>query len=265
MSDWLLGLLMFLVFIVICLLPYSIKVLREYERAVHFRLGRFIGVKGPGLFLIIPFVDKLTKVDLRVMDIDVPKQRVVTKDNVSTDVDAVVYMRVFNPENAILRVEHYYRATSMLAQTTLRDVLGQVDLDDLLTKREELSEKIRKILDEQTDPWGVKVTNVTIRDVSLPEEMVRAIAKQAEAERERRSRVIMAEGEYQASRRMAEAAKLYEKNPAAMRLRELQTLVEVAREGNMVVISPSELGSTIGGIAGLLSGIEKQRRKVTKK
>ena len=144
-------------------------------------------------------------------------------------------------------------------------MLGQVDLDDLLTKREELSEKIRKILDEQTDPWGVKVTNVTIRDVSLPEEMVRAIAKQAEAERERRSRVIMAEGEYQASRRMAEAAKLYEKNPAAMRLRELQTLVEVAREGNMVVISPSELGSTIGGIAGLLSGIEKQRRKVTKK
>lgn len=257
--DWLLGLIAFLILILIGLLPMAIKILREYERAAHFRLGRFVGVKGPGLFFIVPFVDKLVKVDLRVMDMDVPKQMVVTRDNVSTSVDAVVYMRVFNPEYAILRVAHYYRATSMLAQTTLRDVLGQVNLDDLLTKREELSERIRKILDEQTDPWGVKVTNVTIRDVSLPEDMVRAIAKQAEAERERRSRVIMAEGEYQASRRMAEAAKLYEKKTAAMRLRELQTLVEVAREGNMIVISPSELGSTLGGVAGLVAGLERRR------
>jgi regulator of protease activity HflC (stomatin/prohibitin superfamily) len=265
LPDWLLGLIGFLILIIIGLLPLAIKILREYERAAHFRLGRFVGVKGPGLFFIVPFVDRLAKVDLRVLDMDVPKQMVVTRDNVSTSVDAVVYMRVFNPEYAILRVAHYYRATSMLAQTTLRDVLGAVDLDDLLTKREELSEKIRGILDEQTDPWGVKVTNVTIRDVSLPEDMVRAIAKQAEAERERRSRVIMAKGEYQASKQMAEAARLYEKKTAALRLRELQTLVEVAREGNMVVISPSELGSTVGGVAGLVSGLERRRARKKKK
>lgn len=259
MPTWLLGLIVFLVLITVGLLALAIKVLREYERAVHFRLGRFIGIKGPGIFLIIPFADKLAKVDLRILDLDVPKQKIITKDNVSTYVDAIVYMRVLNPEYAILRVEQYYRATSRLAQTTLRDVLGQIELDDLLTKREELSEKIRKILDEATDPWGLKVTNVSLRDVVLPDEMVRAIAKQAEAERERRSRIIMAEGEYQASKRMAEAAELYEEKTAGLRLRELQTLVEIAREGNLIVISPSELGGRVGGVAGLVSAFERQR------
>jgi regulator of protease activity HflC (stomatin/prohibitin superfamily) len=266
MPTWLLGLIAFVIFFVVVYLAFAIKILREYERAVQFRLGRFIGVKGPGIFLIIPLVDKLAKVDLRIMDLDVPKQKVITKDNVSTDVDAVVYMRVLNPEYAILRVEQYYRATSRLAQTTLRDVLGQIELDDLLTQREELSERIRKILDEATDPWGLKVTNVTIRDVMLPDEMVRAIAKQAEAERERRSRIIMAEGEYQASKRMSEAAMLYEEKTAGLRLRELQTLVEIAREGNLVVVTPSQIGGRTGEVAGLVNALGKwQKGKKTKK
>ncbi|RLE28776.1 slipin family protein, partial [Candidatus Acetothermia bacterium] len=180
--DW--GLLEFIVIAIITLLvfilPFSIKILREYERAVKFRLGRFVGVKGPGIFLIIPGLEKLVKVSLRIMTLDVPKQRVVTKDNVSVDVDAVVYVKVFNPEHAVLKVENFYVATSLLAQTTLRDILGGVDLDDLLTKREELSRAIQKSLDEATDPWGMKVTAVTIRDVTIPESMLRAIAKQAE-------------------------------------------------------------------------------------
>ncbi|GAI56378.1 unnamed protein product, partial [marine sediment metagenome] len=174
----------------------------------------------------MPGIDRLAKVDLRVITLDVPKQRIVTRDNVSVDVDAVVYVRVFKPSDAIMKVARYLTATSLLAQTTLRDVLGKVDLDALLTQREDLSKSIQKSLDAATDPWGMKVTAVTIRDVTIPDEMMRAIAKQAEAERERRSRVIMALGESQAAAKMAEAAKLYEKNPAGMRLRELQMLIE---------------------------------------
>ena len=169
---------------VLILLPMSIKVLREYERAVKFRIGRYAGVKGPGLFVIIPGLEKLAKVDLRTLTLDVPKQRIITKDNVSVNVDAVVYIRVVNPNDAIMKVERYIMATSLLAQTTLRDILGQSELDDILSKREELNTRLQKILDEATDVWGIKVSAVTIRDVSLPEEMLRAIAKQAEAERE---------------------------------------------------------------------------------
>ncbi|KUO43327.1 MAG: hypothetical protein APU95_06435 [Hadesarchaea archaeon YNP_N21] len=242
-------------------LASSIKIVREYERAVKFRLGRFVGVKGPGIFFIIPGVDRLAKVDLRTLTLDVPKQRVITKDNVSVYVDAVVYMRVINPSDAVLKVEHYIMATSLLAQTTIRDVLGQVELDDLLTKREELNKRLQGILDEATDPWGIKVSAVTIKDVSLPEEMLRAMAKQAEAERERRARVIIAKGELEAAAKMSEAAKLYQKEPASLRLRELQTLTEIAREKNLVVVTPSQLGASIGEVAGVSSALRKTLEK----
>jgi regulator of protease activity HflC (stomatin/prohibitin superfamily) len=178
---------LFLLIILLWILSTAIKVVREYERGVIFRLGRFIGVKGPGLFLIVPIADRFNKIDLRILAFDIPKQRVITKDNVSVDVDAAVYHRVFDPAKAVIQVENYLQATNLLAQTTLRDVLGQVELDDLLTKREELSKRIGGILDTYTDPWGVKVTAVAIKDVSIDETMLRAIAKQAEAEREKRS------------------------------------------------------------------------------
>ncbi len=256
--TWLEGLIIAIVLLVAIFLVLAIKILREYERAVKFRLGRFVGIKGPGLFFIMPGIDSLRKVSLRIMTLDVPKQRIVTKDNVSVDVDAVVYVKVFNPEYAVLRVENFYIATSLLAQTTLRDVLGGVELDDLLTKREELSKAIQKSLDEATDPWGMKVTAVVIRDVSIPEAMMRAIAKQAEAERERRSRVIMAQGEFEAAKKMAEAAQQYQKNPVAVRLRELQTLTEIAREKNMIVVSPTQLGTQLGEVLGVTSALQKK-------
>ncbi len=263
--TWLDGLIIFIILIVAVFLLLAIKVLREYERAVKFRLGRYAGIKGPGIFLINPILDRIRKVDLRTITLDVPKQRVVTRDNVSVNVDAVVYMRVVNPNDAILKVEHYIVATSLLAQTTLRDVLGQRDLDELLTKRDELNVGIQKILDEATDAWGIKVSSVTIRDVSLPEEMLRAIAKQAEAERERRSRVIMAQGEFEAAKKMAEAAKQYRADPAALRLRELQTLTEIAREKNMIVVSPTQLGTQLGEVLGLASTVQRRRRESKKK
>ncbi len=244
---------------VLILLPMSIKVLREYERAVKFRIGRYAGVKGPGLFVIIPGLEKLAKVDLRTLTLDVPKQRIITKDNVSVNVDAVVYIRVVNPNDAIMKVERYIMATSLLAQTTLRDILGQSELDDILSKREELNTRLQKILDEATDVWGIKVSAVTIRDVSLPEEMLRAIAKQAEAERERRSRIIMAQGESEAAKKMAEAARQYQDNPVTIRLRELQTLTEIAREKNLVVVSPTQLGSNLGETLGLIAGLQKPK------
>lgn len=260
-EDWLVGLIVSIVFLVALFLMAAIRVLREYERAVKFRLGRFAGIKGPGIFLIVPILDRIMKVDLRTLTLDVPKQSVVTKDNVSVNVDAVVYMRVVNPNDAIMKVEHYIMATSLLAQTTLRDVLGQRDLDELLTKRDELNASLQKILDEGTDAWGIKVSSVTVRDVSLPEEMLRAIAKQAEAERERRSRVIMAQGEFEAAKKMAEAAKQYHKNPSALRLRELQTMTEIAREKNMIVVSPTQLGTQLGEVLGLTSAVQKKGKK----
>jgi len=248
------------------ILSQAIKIVREYERVVIFRLGRFSGVKGPGIFFIIPIIDRVMLLDLRVFTIDVAKQVVITKDNVSVEVDAVIYYRVVDPSRAIIQVENYKLATSLLAQTTLRDVLGQIELDDLLSKRDELNKKLQTILDQHTDPWGIKVTAVTLRDVSLPESMRRAIAKQAESEREKRSRIILADGEFQASKTMTDAARLYEEVPAALKLRELQTLVDIAREKTLIVVTPSG-DATTGSMAGLTSALNRElsEREATRK
>lgn len=243
-----------IVIFLVMLLSSAIKIMAEYQRIVIFRLGRLLGIKGPGLVLIVPIIDKIIKLDLRTRVIDVPKQRVITEDNVTVDVDAVVYFRITDPEKAVVEVQRYDVATSLLAQTTLRDVLGQKSLDELLSKREELNKSLQTIIDQGTDPWGIKVSAVTVRDVALPEEMLRAIAKQAEAEREKRSRIIIAEGEFQASKKMTEAAKLYEKTPTALRLRELQTLAEIAREKNLIVVP----GGDMGKIAGIAKAVNKK-------
>jgi regulator of protease activity HflC (stomatin/prohibitin superfamily) len=245
--------------VVVIILSQAIKIVREYERVVIFRLGRFSGVKGPGIFFIIPFIDRVRQLDLRVVTIDVAKQVVITRDNVSVNVDAVIYYRVVDPGKAVIQVENYKMATSLLAQTTLRDVLGQIELDDLLSKRDELNKKLQEILDQHTDPWGIKVVAVTLRDVSLPESMMRAIAKQAEAEREKRSRIILADGEFQASKLMTEAAKMYGEAPVAIKLRELQTLAEIAREKNLIVIT--QAGEVGTGAVASLTGAPKKSRK----
>jgi len=243
--------------VVLIILAQAIKIVREYERVVIFRLGRFSGVKGPGIFFIIPVIDRVILLDLRVFTIDVAKQVVITKDNVSVEVDAVIYYRVVDPAKAVIQVENYKLATSLLSQTTLRDVLGQIELDDLLSKRDELNKKLQEILDKHTDPWGIKVAAVTLRDVSLPESMRRAIAKQAESEREKRSRIILADGELQASKTMADAARLYEEVPAALKLRELQTLVDIAREKTLIVVTPSG-DTTAGSVAGLTAALNRE-------
>ncbi len=232
----------FALLIVFIILLYSIRIVREYERAVVFRLGRAIGAKGPGVVIIVPFIDRVTIVDLRIHTVDVPRQRIITKDNVEVSVDAVVYYRVQDPLKAVLTVKNYNLAVTMLAQTTLRDIIGKSELDDLLMRREEINKELQKILDELTDPWGIKVTMVTIKEVVLPEGMVRAMARQAEAERWRRAKVIEAEGERQAAQILGEAARIYEEHPAALRLRELQTLIEIAKEKNMVIFYPIGLG-----------------------
>jgi regulator of protease activity HflC (stomatin/prohibitin superfamily) len=247
-----------LLIIVLVILSSAIKVVREYERGVIFRLGRYTGAKGPGLFLIVPIVDKFIKIDLRTVAFDVPKQRVITQDNVSADVDAAVYYRVLDAGKAVIQVENYLLATNLLAQTTLRDVLGQVDLDELLGKREVLSKKIGAIVDEHTDAWGIKVSAVLIKDVSIGEQMLRAIAKQAEAEREKRSRIIQADGELQASTKIAEAAKLYSTIPGALRLRELQTLTEIAREKNLVVVTTTSESQNLANTAALIKGMKAE-------
>jgi regulator of protease activity HflC (stomatin/prohibitin superfamily) len=247
--------LVIIIFLII-LLSSAIKIMAEYQRIVIFRLGRLQGIKGPGLVFIIPIIDSIIKLDLRTRVIDVPKQRVITEDNVTVDVDAVVYYRIVDPQKAVVEVQRYDVATSLIAQTTLRDVLGQQDLDELLSKREELNKSLQTIIDQATDPWGIKVSAVTIRDVSLPEEMLRAIAKQAEAEREKRSRIIIAEGEFQASEKMTNAAKLYEKTPMAMRLRELQTLAEISREGNLIIVP----GGDMGRVAGIAKAVNQKTK-----
>jgi len=248
--------------IVVIILAYSIKVVKEYERGVIFRLGRLVGAKGPGIFFIIPIIDKWIKVDLRTTVVDIQKQNVITKDNVSIMVDAVVYYRVEDASKAIVNVENYHDATVLRAETTIRDVLGQVEMDELLTKRDELGKKIQEILDEATNPWGIKVNAVTIKDVLLPESMTRAMAKQAEAERERRSRIIIADGELQAAKKMKEAADEYVKTPLAMKLRELQTLSEIAREKNLIVVPSGAIGTDIGNIVGITKGLlERNKRK----
>jgi regulator of protease activity HflC (stomatin/prohibitin superfamily) len=216
----------------------AIKVVQEYERGVIFRLGRLVGARGPGLFFIIPIVDRMVRIDLRTVTMDVPAQEVITKDNVTIKVDAVVYFRVVNPEDAVVKVLDYIRATSLIAQTTLRNVLGQSELDQMLGQREQINQKLQMIIDEQTEPWGVKVSVVEVRDVKLPDTMQRAMAKQAEAEREKRAKVIHAEGEYLASQQLANAAKIIGTEPATLQLRYLQTLTEIAVEKNSTIIFP---------------------------
>ena len=230
--------LIILIFLVVYFLYSAIRILREYERGVVFRLGRLIPVKGPGLVIIWPVIDKLVKVSLRIITMDVPSQDVITKDNVTVKVNAVVYFRVLEPTKAIIEVADFEYATSQISQTTLRSVLGQSNLDDLLAKREELNAELQKIIDDQTEPWGIKVTTVEVKNVDLPLEMQRAIAKQAEAERERRAKVIHAEGEFQASQKLADAAEIIGRHPTAIQLRFLQTLTEVATEKNSTILFP---------------------------
>ncbi len=225
-------------FVVIIILSAAIKVVPEYERGVLFRLGRLVGQRGPGLFLIIPFIDRMVKVDLRVITMDVPSQEVITKDNVTVRVNAVVYFRVVNPEDSVVKVLDHIRATSQISQTTLRNVLGQSELDDLLTQREKLNQMLQQIIDEHTDPWGVKVSTVEIKEVELAEQMKRMMAAQAEAERERRAKIIHADGEYQASEKLAEAGAIIAKEPTTLQLRYLQTLTEIASEKNSTLIFP---------------------------
>ncbi len=220
------------------LLPAMIRVLREYERGVIFRLGKLLRAKGPGLIFLIPIVDRMVKIDLRVVTIDVPKQEVMTRDNVPVTVDAVVYFRVMDAEAAVIKVEHFLKATSLLAQTTLRSVVGQVELDELLAHRDKINRTLQEILDRQTDPWGVKVTAVEVRDVVLPDNMKRAMAKQAETERERRAKIINAEGEFQAAGKLVEAARMISAEPVALQLRFLQTMREIASEHNTTTILP---------------------------
>jgi regulator of protease activity HflC (stomatin/prohibitin superfamily) len=216
----------------------AIKILREYERGVVFRLGRLIGAKGPGIFFLIPFVDKMVKVSLRTVAMDVPPQDVITRDNVSVKVNAVVFFKVMDPRAAVVQVEDYLYATSQIAQTTLRSVLGQVELDDLLASRDKINHQLQRIIDEQTGPWGVKVTEVAVKHVDLPQDMQRAMSKQAEAERERRAKVINAEGEFQAAERLAQAAQVLSTTPIAVQLRFLQTMREVASERNTTTFFP---------------------------
>ncbi|BBO86485.1 hypothetical protein DSCO28_70510 [Desulfosarcina ovata subsp. sediminis] len=225
------------VMVIAILVLASIRITRQYGRAVVFRFGRLAGMKGPGLFFIIPAVDQIVRVDLRVRQLDVPKQTIITQDNISVDVDAIIYYHVTDPTRAIVEVEDYQGATALIAQTMLRDVLGQGDLDTILADREALNQKIQVALEAVTAPWGIQVDIVTIRDIALPENMLRAIARQAEAERERRARIILADGEYQASQRMSEAARLYEQIPAALKLREFQNLSEIAKERNLIVVT----------------------------
>jgi regulator of protease activity HflC (stomatin/prohibitin superfamily) len=230
--------IIFVVIFLLILAASAIKILREYERGVIFRLGRLIGAKGPGIIFIIPGVDKLLRISLRTVTMDIPPQDVITRDNVSIKVNAVVYFRVLDPNKAVVEVENYLYATSQLAQTTLRSVVGQAELDELLSQREKINMTLQDILDKHTEPWGIKVSLVETKQVDLPEEMRRAIARQAEAERERRAKVIHAEGEAQAAEKLAEAANVISVNPAAIQLRFLQTLTEVATEKNSTTIFP---------------------------
>jgi regulator of protease activity HflC (stomatin/prohibitin superfamily) len=226
------------VVVVLILLTAAIKIVNEYERGVIFRLGRYVGKRGPGLIVLIPFVERMVKVDLRVVTMDVPTQECITMDTVTVKVDAVVYFRVVKPEDAVLNVEQYVRATSLLSQTTLRNVVGQSELEELLAHRDKINEKLQTLIDEGTEPWGIKVSMVEVRDVELPDTMQRAMAAQAEAERERRAKIVHAEGEAQAAQKLAEAAKVISSDPAAIQLRYLQTLVTISTEKTNTIVFP---------------------------
>jgi len=227
-----------IILLALFIISNSVKILREYERGVVFRLGRFVGIRGPGLILLIPMFERMVKVTLRTVALDVPPQEVVTKDNVSVKVNAVMYFHVLDAGRAIIAVENYLYATSQMGQTTLRSILGEHELDDLLSNREKINQQLQKIIDERTDPWGIKVTAVEVKDVDLPEGMKRALAKQAEAERERRAKVIHADGEYQASTKLRQAADVMAPQPVSVQLRYLQTLTEIATEKNSTILFP---------------------------
>lgn len=230
-----------LIILAILILASAIRIVQEYERGVIFRLGRLVGVKGPGLFFIIPFIDRMVKMDLRVVTLDIPAQEAITRDNVTVKVNAVAYFRVIDPAKAVTQVEDYRRATWQISQTSLRSVLGQSELDDLLAHRDEINQRLQRIIDEQTEPWGIKVSIVEVKDVELPDALKRAMARQAEAEREKRAKIIHAEGEFQAARQLTEAAKTIATEPAALQLRYLQTLSEIALEKNSTIIFPLPL------------------------
>jgi regulator of protease activity HflC (stomatin/prohibitin superfamily) len=230
-----------IIILVIIILPQAIRILREYERGVIFRLGKLLGAKGPGLIFLIPIVDRMVRMDLRVVTIDVPRQEVMTRDNVPVSVDAVLYFRVIDPQAAVVKVENFLKATSLIAQTTLRSVLGQAELDELLAHREKINQTLQEIIDRQTDPWGIKVTAVEVKDVALPDTMKRAMAKQAEAERERRAKIVNAEGEFQAAEKMVQAAAAMSKEPMALQLRFLQTMREISSEHNTTTFLPVPL------------------------
>src|SRR5246500_2713679 len=227
-----------IILLAVIILPQTIRILREYERGVIFRLGKLLGVKGPGLIFLIPIVDRMVRMDLRVVTIDVPRQEVMTRDNVPVSVDAVLYFRVIDPQAAVVKVENFLKATSLIAQTTLRSVLGQAELDELLAHREKINQTLQEIIDRQTDPWGIKVTAVEVKDVALPDGMKRAMAKQAEAERERRAKIVNAEGEFQAAEKMVQAAAMISKEPIALQLRFLQTMREISSEHNTTTFLP---------------------------
>ena len=227
-----------IVIVLILLLTAAVKILREYERAVVFRLGRLLGSKGPGVVLLIPIVDRMVRIDLRVITLDVPRQEMMTKDNVTVSVDAVMYFRVVDAQDAVVKVENFSKATFMLAQTTLRSVLGQHELDELLSQRDKINHQLQQVMDERTEPWGIKITLVEVRDVALPDPMKRAMAKQAEVERERRAKIINAEGEYQAAEKLVMAAEKIARQPVALQLRFLQALTEVATEHNSTTVFP---------------------------
>ena len=232
------GVIFFLVVVGIIVLFASVRIVTEYERGVIFRLGRLVGVKGPGLFFLVPIVDRMVKISLRTMNFDVQPQEVITKDNVPVKVNAVVYFRVIDPAKAVVEIENYRFATLQIAQTTLRGVVGEAELDELLSQREKLNERLQTIIDEQTDPWGIKVSIVEVKEIEIPDSMKRAMARQAEVERERRAKIISAQGEYQAAEKLAQAAQIIQKYPQALQLRYLQTLSEIATEQNSTIIFP---------------------------
>jgi regulator of protease activity HflC (stomatin/prohibitin superfamily) len=253
MATWVIILVIF-IFII---LSSAVKICREYERGVIFRLGRLVGARGPGIFLIIPGIEKMVRITLRTVVLDVPPQDVITKDNVSIKVNAVIYFRVMSPQDAVVQVEDYLYATGQLAQTTLRSIVGQAEMDEILAEREKINHQLQSILDKQTDIWGIKVSMVEIKHIDLPQEMQRAMAKQAEAERERRAKVINAEGEYQAAERLAQAAAIIQKYPVALQLRFLQTLREVAAENNSTTLFPIPIDLFEPFLKKIIGGKEK--------
>ena len=246
-----------IVIVVIIILSAAIRIVNEYERGVIFRLGRYVGIRGPGLILLIPFIERMVKIDLRVVTMDVPTQECITMDTVTVKVDAVVYFRVMKPEDAVLNVEQYIRATSLLSQTTLRNVVGQSELEDLLAHRDKINEKLQTLIDEGTEPWGIKVSMVEVRDVELPDTMQRAMAAQAEAERERRAKIVHADGEYQAAQKLADAAQVIATQPSALQLRYLQTLGTISTERTNTIVFPLPIDL----IAPMLRAAEAKEKK----